>query len=220
VVEDELTRANGSSSSPPYPAIAVDRHGRVYAGFQDAREGDPDLYVWSLESRGRLGGPVRVNDTEPGDGTASTGRLAVAPDGRLDVVTTTVATTPRTSSTRSLPGLLRRGESFSERIPISESFSSRIGFGQPGSQLGSRLGLVSTDDRALAVWSDTRAGTVRTASRTSQVAWWGSATAAAPELAGVPAALGRDRADRRRGRVFLTGGSVWAAPLEARLAFT
>ena len=45
------------------------------------------------------------------------------------------------------------------------AFSSRIGFGlERGlADLGSRLGLLSTDTRAYAVWTDTRNGSTKTA---------------------------------------------------------
>jgi len=54
------------------------------------------------------------------------------------------------------------GQSFSSRLRLSQrSFDSRIGFGDEAGlpDLGSRLGLVSADAGALAVWTDTRAGT-------------------------------------------------------------
>lgn len=155
--------------TPPYPAIAVDQDsGRVYAGFQDAREGDADVYVWSLEGDGdQWSEPTRVNDTEPGDGRAQyRPALAVAPDGHLDVVYYDRREDSKDVLNEvSYQASFDEGESFSDRVPISdEAFSSRIGFGSNRGlpDLGSRLGLVSIDDRAMAVWSDTRAGTVRT----------------------------------------------------------
>ncbi len=54
------------------------------------------------------------------------------------------------------------GKSFTPRARLSERpFSSQVGYGSERGlpDLGSRLGLVSVDSRALAVWSDTRAGT-------------------------------------------------------------
>jgi len=46
----------------------------------------------------------------------------------------------------------------------SEAFDSRIGFGAKEGlpDLGSRLGLLSSDQQALGVWTDTRAGTPKT----------------------------------------------------------
>jgi hypothetical protein len=170
VVEDELVPSERFIVfTPPYPAIAVDQDsGRIYAGFQDSREGDPDVYVWSLESGGDdWEGPVRVNDTQVGDGsTQYRPALFVAPNGRLDLVYYDRREDSKDILNEvSYQASFDEGESFSERVPISdESFSSRIGFGSDRGlpDLGSRLGLVSTDERAMAVWSDTRAGTLRT----------------------------------------------------------
>ena len=170
VVEEELIPSERFIVfTPPYPSIAVDQDsGRVYAGFQDAREGDPDVYVWSLESGAdEWEGPVRVNDTEAGDGSSQyRPALAVAPDGRLDVVYYDRREDWKDVLNEvSFQASFDEGESFSERVPVSdESFSSRIGFGSNRGlpDLGSRLGIVSTDELALAVWSDTRGGSVRT----------------------------------------------------------
>jgi hypothetical protein len=169
-VEDELAPSERFIVfTPPYPAIAVDDDsGRVYAGFNDAREGDPDVYVWSLASDGdEWEGPVRVNDTGVGDGSSQyRPALSVAPNGRLDVVYYDRREDSKDILNEvSYQASFDEGETFSERVPISDqSFSSRIGFGSDRglAELGSRLGLVSTDERAMAVWSDTRAGTLKT----------------------------------------------------------
>ena len=57
---------------------------------------------------------------------------------------------------------LDEGKKFSDRIRLSDRpFDSRIGFGTERGlpDLGSRIGLLSTDERAMGVWTDTRAGT-------------------------------------------------------------
>lgn len=152
---------------PPLPSLAVDRRsGRLYAGFQDGRLGDPDVSVWSLApGAGRWRGPVRVNDTRRRDRRAQyLPRLAVAPDGRLDV-----AYYDRRADRRdvmnevSLQSSWDGGKSFASRTVLSaRPFDSRIGSGSERGMpdLGNRLGLISDEARALAVWSDTRAGTV------------------------------------------------------------
>ena len=152
---------------PPFPSLAVDsRSGRVYAGFHDGRLGAPDVWVWSLEAdAGAWRGPVRVNDTRERDGTSQyLPKLAVAPNGRLDVVYYDRRSDPANVRNEvSLQSSLDGGESFTSRVALSSRpFDSRIGFGSERDlpELGSRLGLVSEDRRALAVWSDTRAGTV------------------------------------------------------------
>jgi hypothetical protein len=62
----------------------------------------------------------------------------------------------------SLQSSLDGGRSFAARTTLSSRpFDARIGFGADRGlpSLGSRLGLVSGRDDAVAVWSDTRAGT-------------------------------------------------------------
>jgi len=151
---------------PPFPSLAVDRRdGRLYAAFHDARLGDSDVWVWSLPPGGeRWEGPTRVNDTPRHDRTAQyLPQLAVAPDGRLDVVYY-----DRRSDRRNVMNHVSVQSSFDARQSFmpsvrlsSRPFDSRIGFGSKNDlpDLGSRLALVSDERRALAVWTDTRAGT-------------------------------------------------------------
>ncbi len=151
---------------PPFPSLAVDPgSGRLYAGFQDGRLGDPDVRVWSSEDRGATWrGPARVNDTPPRDRTSQyLPKLAVGAEGRLDVVYYDRRADRRNVMNEvSLQSSFDGGESFGPRLRLSDRpFSSRIGFGKERNlaDLGSRHGLLSTDSRALAVWTDTRAGT-------------------------------------------------------------
>ncbi len=152
---------------PPFPSIAVDpASGRVYVGFQDGRLGDPDAWVWSLPRDGRRWeGPARVNDTPERDRRSQyLPRLAVAPNGRLDVVYYDRRADPgNVMNEVSLQSSQDAGRTFGARVALSSRpFDSRIGAGSERRlpDLGSRLGLVSDDSTALAVWSDTRAGTV------------------------------------------------------------
>jgi hypothetical protein len=167
VVDDRLTPTERFIAfTPPYPSLAVDRDsGRIYAGFQDGRLGDADVSVWSLaQGSDTWEGPVRVNDTPRRDRTAQyLPKLGVAPDGRLDVVYfDRRADRANVMNEVSLQSSFDEGESFIPRTKLAErGFSSRIGYGSERgmTDLGSRLGLVATDSRALAVWGDTRAGT-------------------------------------------------------------
>jgi len=171
---------------PPSPSVTVDRDGRIYAAFHDARLGDPDVWLWSLESgRSEWEGPSRVNDTKQRDGTSQyMPKLSVAPNGRLDIlyydrradrVVPGSATPggPARSARRpsnilndvSLQTSIDAGKSFSKSVRLtSRSFDSRIGFGRKEGlpDLGSRLALVSGDRSALGLWTDTRAGTFAT----------------------------------------------------------
>jgi hypothetical protein len=151
----------------PFPALAVDRRsGRIYAGFEDGRLGDPDVYVSSLAAgAGAWSRPVRVNDTPRHDGTAQyLPALAVAPDGRLDVIYYDRRADPRNKlSTVSLQSSFDHGRTFSPHVILSDrAFNSQIGAGSELGlpDLGSSLAIDSTDAQALAVWTDTRAGTV------------------------------------------------------------
>jgi len=148
---------------PPFPSLAVDRHrNRVFVGFQDGSLGDSDVVVWASSDRGAHWTRRRVNDTPSRDRTTqSLPELAVAPNGRLDVVYyDRRADSADVRNEVSLQSSTGDG-SFSPRLRLSDrAFDSRIGFGSERNlaDLGSRLGLVSADARVLAVWSDTRAG--------------------------------------------------------------
>ncbi len=151
---------------PPAPSLAVDRGtGRVYAAFADGRLGDADVWVWRSDDAGTgWSRPVRVNDTRRGDGTSQyLPKLALSSAGRLDVVYyDRRADRMNVMNEVSLQSSFDGGRTFTERTRLSDRpFSSRVGFGSERDlpDLGSRLGLVSTEGRALAVWSDTRAGT-------------------------------------------------------------
>jgi hypothetical protein len=171
VVDDALTPTERFIVfTPPYPSLAVDRDsGRAYAAFQDGRSGDADVMLWSLPSGGGdWSAPVRVNDTPKGDGTAQyLPQLSVAPGGRLDVLYyDRRADRTDVLNEVSLQASFDDGKTFTPRVKVSDrAFSSRIGFGVERGlpDLGSRLGLLSTDTRAYAVWTDTRGGSVRTA---------------------------------------------------------
>ncbi len=149
---------------PPSPSLAVDRRsGRLYAAFQDGRLGDADVRVWSSGDRGESWRSTRVNDTPPHDHTSQyLPRLAVAPDGRLDVVYyDRRADRGNVRNQVSLQSSDDGGKSFGRTLRLSDRrFDSRIGFGSERKlpDLGSRLALLSADSSTLAVWSDTRAG--------------------------------------------------------------
>ncbi|HUP68186.1 MAG TPA: sialidase family protein [Acidimicrobiales bacterium] len=151
---------------PPSPSLAVDQKGdKVYVAFTDGRDGDADVRVWASENGGAGFGPGRrVNDTAAGDDTAQyLPRLAVAPNGRVDILYFDRRADPKNVMNHvSLQWSTDSGRSWRPRLRLSDrAFDSRIGFGSERGlpDLGSRLGLVSTEQRALAIWTDTRAGT-------------------------------------------------------------
>ncbi|MFP5376426.1 MAG: sialidase family protein, partial [Acidimicrobiia bacterium] len=151
---------------PPFPAVAHDGSGRrVFVAFSDARLGDPDVWLWASADEGAtFSPPRRVNDTPRGDGTSQyLPAVAVAPDERIDVAYyDRRADGDDVRNHVSLQSSFDRGRSFGSSVRLSSvAFDSRIGFGADRdlADLGSRLALVSTGHRVLAVWADTRAGT-------------------------------------------------------------
>lgn len=149
---------------PEFPSVAVARDGRVYAAYHSASLGDPDVWLWSLApGASSSSGPTRVNDTKRRDGTAQyLPKLAVAPDGRLDVLYYDRRADRRNLLNQvSLQSSFDHGKTFSSAVRLSSRPSdSRIGFGAKEGlpDLGSRLALLSTDRAALGLWTDTRAG--------------------------------------------------------------
>ena len=205
---------------PPFPSLAVDRRrDRIHVGFPDGRLGDADIVVWTTVDRGERWTRRRVNDTPSGDGTTQNlPELAVAPNGRLDVVYYDRRADPADVRNEvSLQSSTADG-GFGKRLRLSDRpFDSRIGFGSERelADLGSRLGLVSADARALAVWSDTRAGSAKIRRqdlaravvrfqngepRTSGFQWVGRAVGAALALAGLAMLCGVAVRQRRRAR--------------------
>ncbi len=171
VVDDAITPTERFVVfTPPSPALAVDRDsGEVYVAFQDGRDGDADVRLWSLPQKADTwSAPVRVNDTAKGDGTAQyLPQLSVASDGRLDVVYyDRRADRTNVLNQVSMQSSFDAGKTFEPHVTVSDrAFSSRIGTGVERKlpDIGSRLGLLSTDTRAYAVWTDTRGGSVKTA---------------------------------------------------------
>lgn len=167
VVEDELVPSERFVAfTPPFPSLAVDRRsGDLYAAFHDARRGKPDAYVWKLGTGARGWSEAkRINDTPASDESSQLlPKLAVAPDGRVDALYLDRRSDPRDVMTEvSLQSSYDGAKTFLPRLRLSDRrFDSRIGYGAERGMpdLGSRLGLISTDERALAVWSDTRGGT-------------------------------------------------------------
>jgi len=167
VVDDQVVPGQRFVSLfPPAPSLALDDvRGRVYVAFADGRSGDADVRVWTSRDDGaRFAAPVRVNDTPVGDGTSQhLPGLAVAAGGRLDVVYYDRRSDRDDRMTEvSLQSSGDDGRSFRPRLVLSgRAFDSRVGFGSERglADLGSRLGLSSTDDGAVAAWADTRAGT-------------------------------------------------------------
>lgn len=166
-VVDELTPAERFVVFlPPFPSLAVDDSTRdVYVAFAQAPLGDPDISLWHSRDGGTtFGDQVRVNDTKEGDRSTQTlPKVAVAPDGRVDVLYYDRRDDPDDLRNEvSFQSSSDQGLSFGPSLTLSDRpFDSRIGFGAERGipDLGSRLALLSMESRALAVWTDTRTGT-------------------------------------------------------------
>lgn len=154
---------------PEFPSLAAGPDGSLYAAWGDARNGDLDVLLSRSSDGGATwGAPVKVNTNRVDDGTDQyMPRVAVAPSGRVDVL---FYDRRRDPSNVLMDAYLAvstdDGASFDDVRVSSASFDSRVGFSanpKLEADLGSRLGLVSSDDEAFAVWTDTRLGTEDTA---------------------------------------------------------
>lgn len=147
------------------PALAVDRSHRVYAAWHDARHGDWDVFLRVSDNAGRTWRPLRrLNDTDERDGRHQyLVRLAVASNNRLDAIFYDRRGDPENLRadvyyTSSIDG----GRGFSRNVKLTSAPSdSRIGPIYPAPEtgvveFGSRLGLTSSDSKAIAAWTDTR----------------------------------------------------------------
>jgi hypothetical protein len=152
----------------PPPALARDRDGLCLA-WADGRSGDSDvLFRCSGRSPASWTPAKRLNDDGIGNGRRQyLPRLAVAPDGRIDAVF---------YDRRSDPGdrmndvtytySLDAGRTFSPNVRLTtEQTNTLIGpryavvSADGQTELGGRLGLLATDNGAVAAWADTRNGT-------------------------------------------------------------
>lgn len=150
---------------PEFPSIAAGSGSDLYVSWADGRNGDSDVFLRrSTDGGATWGRLVRVNDTAEGDGSAQyLPRVDVAPGGRVDVLYLDRRQDPANVMTSAyLATSDDDGGSFESFVVSSKPFDSRVGFSanprlEP--DFGSRLGLSSLDDQALAVWTDTRFGT-------------------------------------------------------------
>lgn len=166
--EPEVTPPSRVMAIYIMPPAAIAATGRfVCVGWSDARNGDPDVLVRCSQDRGqRWDEPQRVNDDPVG-----TGRwqylpgLSIAPRGRVDVIFY--------DRRRDLQNINNdvlytfsddRGESFHQNVQLNREGSSLSQIGVQYTvasaegqwDFGSRIALLSQDDRVVAAWTDTR----------------------------------------------------------------
>jgi len=151
---------------PEFPSLAAGRDATMYASWSDGRNGDEDVFLRRSDDGGRSFGPlVRVNGNPLRDGTDQyLPRVAVAPDGRVDVLSLDRRNDPggNVMTDAYLASSSNGGKRFNEARLSSTSFSSRVGpyiDEKLPIEFGSRLGLTSGDDLVVAAWTDSRQGT-------------------------------------------------------------
>ncbi len=150
----------------PPPSLAAGKSGLLYAAWDDARNGDRDVFLRRSIDDGRSWqSPLRLNDDRLHNGRDQyMPRLSLAPNGRLDAIFYDRRNDPQnlrndvfyTYSTDA-------GAHFSPNVRLTTTSSdSRSGprYPIPSAsglmEFGLRLGLLSRDSGALAAWTDTR----------------------------------------------------------------
>ncbi len=153
---------------PEYPSLAAGPDGSLSVAWADGRNGNEDVFLRrSEDGGGTWSDATRVNDNAMADGTSQyLPRVAVAPDGRVDVLFYDRRGDPADVQTEVYLASSEDGrDTFTNVRVSSQPFSSAVGptFGpEYGTDFGTRLGLVSTEREALASWTDTRLGDVNT----------------------------------------------------------
>lgn len=181
---------------PEFPSIAAGPGRSLYVAWADGRNGDLDVFLRRSGDGGQTWGePVRVNSNRVKDRTDQyMPRVAVAPGGRVDVLFLDRRNDPSNVLTDAYLGLSGDdGDSWDNVRVSSASFDSRVGFtANPKleADLGSRVGLASTDDVAFAAWTDTRLGTEDTARQDIAAAPVRISTEDRPPFARAPVVVG------------------------------
>jgi hypothetical protein len=154
---------------PQFPSIAPGPGGTLYVAWADARSGADRVYLRRSTDRGQTWQAL-VNVTPGVSGTDVSAWLpavSVAPNGRVDVV---YYQGHRDTGDKLIGAYVATSADgtggFTATQASSQLFNSSIGPMTGPSylppDLGSRLGIVSDNSGAMAVWTDTRQGTTDT----------------------------------------------------------
>jgi hypothetical protein len=155
---------------PVSPALAISDDGDVVAAWADGRSGDSDILLRRSTDGGKTWGkPVQVNRGTVGDGVPQDmPSVSVSPGGRIDVVYYD-RTLDRRGSTADvlLSSSSNSGKSFSTTFRLSKQSSNRkVGPDgspfSPEADFGTRISVASLPGATIAVWTDTRNGTLDT----------------------------------------------------------
>lgn len=144
---------------PEFPTLALGSGEDVYVAWSDGRHGEEDVFLRRSTDGGQTWRPaVRLSDAPGSDDTAQyLPAASIASGGRVDVLYYDRAGERTMEAV--LAYSLDDGESF-DRVTVSSTpFDPEIG-PETAAHLdvdyGSRLGLVSSDHAATAVWTDSR----------------------------------------------------------------
>lgn len=153
---------------PVFPAIAVGPSNRLYVAWADGRSGIDQVFLRvSTDGGATWASPQLVSGALPHGQSAWLPQLSVAPNGRVDVL---YLAGHRDIGDGLINAYLASSNNNAGSFVIThlstQPFDSRIGpvtgpaYLAP--DLGSRLGLSSSDDTTLAAWTDTKLGTLDT----------------------------------------------------------
>ena len=149
----------------PAPGFAADpaHRGRVYATWDAGRGDGRDVFLARSDDGGATWSPPLAVAARPRGQFLPA--VAVAPDGRVDVVFYDRSADPADVMAQvTMASSSDGGRTFRTATVSDAPFDSRIGFGslQGIPLLGSHLAVLSQPGRALAFWSDTGRGSIDT----------------------------------------------------------
>ena len=153
---------------PRFPSLAIDQQsGSLYVAWSDTRRGDPDVFVRRSDDGARSWSkPVMVGNDKGNPRQAQfLPKLAVAPNGRVDLLYLDQrGSADKLPTAAVLATSVDKGETWGTIALSDDTFDARIGprNEQDEADLGTNLGLFSTNDGAFAAWADARRGTVDT----------------------------------------------------------
>jgi len=153
---------------PVFPSIAAAQDGRLYVSWSDSRHGLRDVLLRRSSDLGRTWTnserPTTGPDEEPQDRWMP--QVTAAPDGRVDLLFLAGrATGPHATAAPFLATSNDRAQSFRTGRVSTASFNPTIGTSAATHlppDLGSRMAVLSDNSGALAMWTDSRLGSLDT----------------------------------------------------------
>lgn len=135
-------------------------HGNVYVLASVNRNSINDngdvMFAKSMDGGISFSAPIRINTDEGTDNTQWFGTMAVAPNGRIDVVwlDTRDAESGSNDSVLYYCFSENQGETWTNNLPISESFNPNIGYPQQN-KMGDYYDMVSDNNGVHLAWANT-----------------------------------------------------------------